>query len=123
MQSHGELTLEWKDDVLMIYPQGPFNEEGVVEVIDTIKNAVLIRNNQNWSRLEVWEENTLGSPAVMNSVKEYYRWCTEHGCIAAAIVVKNSVQRSYIEKYFSGNIAVFNSKKEAIDWLMEYSNT
>ena len=60
---------------------------------------------------------------VMNSVKEYYRWCTEHGCIAAAIVVKNSVQRSYIEKYFSGNFAVFNSKKEAIDWLMEYNNT
>ena len=122
MQSHGELTLEWKDDVLMAYARGPFNDEGVEEVLDKIKNAILIKNSKSWSRLEVWDEDTLGSPAVMNSVKEYYRWCTEHGCMVTAVAVKNSLQRSYVES-FSGNIAVFSSKSEAIDWLTKYIKT
>ncbi len=39
MQSHGGLPLEWKDDVLMAYVQGPFNEEGVKEVLDKIKKS------------------------------------------------------------------------------------
>ncbi len=58
----------------------------------------------------------------MNSVREYYRWCTEHGCMAAAVAVKNNIQRSYLES-FSGNIAVFCSKSEAIDWLTKYNKT
>jgi hypothetical protein len=123
MQSHGELILEWKKDLLIVYPKGPFNEEGALDAIQSLKNAVLFRNIDNWARLEVWEEDTLGSPKVMNDVKELYLWCSEHGCLATAVVVKNSVQSSLVEKHFSGNIGLFNNEKEAIDWLTKYSDT
>jgi hypothetical protein len=117
MQSHGEIILNWQGNVLIINPQGPFNEEGAVKAINTVKNSIHIKNRTSWSRLEVWGEDTLGSPTVMNSVKEFYLWCTAHGCKATAVVIKNDFQRNIIETYCSGNVGIFNNKDEATAWL------
>lgn len=119
MQCNGEINIEWNEGLLIVSPQGPFNDAGLVEDIDKVKNAILIKNSKKWSRLEVWREETLGSPVVMESAKKLYLWCTLHGCIATAIVIENSLQRSLIEKGSSGNIGVFNNKYEAIDWVKE----
>ena len=123
MQPHGELILEWKADLLIVHPKGPFNEEGVVDAIDSLKSAVKTYNSGKWFRLEVWEEDTLGSPTVMNDVKKLYFWCAKHGCLATAVVVRNSLQRDIIDKNFLGNIGVFKSKNEAMDWLSEQNDT
>ncbi|MCW8833134.1 MAG: hypothetical protein OQK09_16900 [Colwellia sp.] len=122
MQSHGKLTLEWEGNVLVVTPQGPFNEEGAIEGITTLKETVLTTKVEKWTRLELWEENTLGSPTVIDYVRESYLWCVEHGCSATAIVVKNNFQHSLIEKYFTNNIGVFQNKRDAMDWLVNNDN-
>jgi hypothetical protein len=52
-------------------------------------------------KLEVLDENTLGSLSVMKSAAEYNIWCAQNGCMATAIIVSNSVQQNIIEKKFS----------------------
>ncbi|MEX1668173.1 hypothetical protein AB4876_04570 [Zhongshania guokunii] len=119
MQSHGEISLEWDGQLFTMYAYGPFNEEGVREVIASLKRAVLSENIESWVRLEVWDMDTLGSPLVFDYVKAYYLWCEEHGCRATAVVVNNIIQRNIIEKDFLTNIRIFKSKREAIDWLKD----
>ena len=117
MQSHGNISIEWKQQLLIINAYGPFNEEGVLEIIDNLKQAILTKNIKSWIRLELWDLNTLGSPVVMNHVKEHFLWCEEQGCRATAVVVNNSLQRNLIEKDFLTNIGIFNSENEANAWL------
>jgi hypothetical protein len=123
MQSHDEIIVEWKGDILVIYPQSPFDEEGVEEVIDIIKKTVRTKNNKNWSRLEVWSDNSLGSPAVMSNEKAFSHWCNENGCVATALVVENGFQRGITKNHLSDNVEVFSCEVEATNWLMAHNDS
>lgn len=123
MQSHGKVIFEWQDDLLIVKPIGPFYEEGAIDVIETLKSSILSKKINAWSQLEIWEEDTLGSPFVMTSVKDFFIWCTEQGCRATAVIVKNSVQSELIERHYIGEIAVFRNESKAIEWLTKNSDT
>jgi hypothetical protein len=121
MNSHGRITKKWEGNIFIINSEGPFNDEGVIEVIDEIKKSVISKRVSNWLRIEIWDDNTLGSPSVMKRAEDYNIWCSENGCQATAIVVSNSVQRHIIERTFLGNIKIFNSRNKAISWLNKSS--
>ncbi|MCL6416248.1 hypothetical protein MIB92_11345 [Aestuariirhabdus sp. Z084] len=117
MRSHGKLALEWQGELLIVRPQGPFNEEGVAKarrhLIQSIKNS----QHNYWLRLEIWDEESLGSPRVMAQVNELFQWCQDHGCQSTAVVVCNRIQAGIIESQFIDDIAVFDDTEHALDWL------
>ncbi|MFT6900323.1 MAG: hypothetical protein ACJAXS_000485 [Colwellia sp.] len=119
MQSHGSISKKWKANVLIINSEGPFNDEGIIQVIDEIKKSVISKKLRNWLRIEIWDDNTLGSPSVMKCAEDYNVWCSKNGCKATAIVVSNSVQKNLIERTSLGNIKIFNSTNKATDWIKE----
>lgn len=118
MERHGEAKFYWEDDLLIVEPKGPFNLEGSQYQCDEMQTAILEKDLKCWRRLEILEPNTLGSPDVLAVVKGLYHWYDQHGCYAAAVVVKNGVQRYAIETVFQGkNVSIFNNEEEARAWL------
>lgn len=123
MEGHGRVTLIWEEDLLIVNPLGPLNEEGVVETINELKQTVVSAGLKSWVRLELWEKDTMGSPQVMENACHMFEWCEQHGCNAAAIVVDNFFQASLLKENFSGNFDVFNNTQEALSWLDKYRIT
>lgn len=119
MNEHGELRFYWQENTLRVSAKGPFNDEGMLSSSDNIKKAISKKNLLSWSRLEILDEETLGSPSVLGIVDELYTWYIDNGCNRIAIVVSNNLQQTIIEDVFYSDASIFRCEKEAIKWLAE----
>ena len=121
MNMHGEISIVWHGNLIEITSTGPFNVEGLNHCISIIKKSILNKNIKSWCRMEIWDDETLGSPACIALSKVKALWCVNHGCYATAIVVSNSVQRSLLESEARSNIRIFDDAVIAKKWLDEQS--
>lgn len=121
MDMHGDVSFEWKGDLIEINSVGPFNVEGLSYSISVVKNSILSKNLKNWRRLEIWDDETLGSPECFVLAKEKAKWFIANGCYASAIVISNSVQRSLLESAATSNVRLFESVAAAKKWLDKQS--
>jgi len=121
MNLHGEISFVWNGDLIEITSKGPFNELGLIHSISMVKNSVLNKNIKSWRRMEIWDNETLGSPECITLSKEKAKWFIEHGCYASAIVVSNSTQRALLEKAATREIRFFDDVAVARKWLDEQS--
>jgi hypothetical protein len=121
MDMHGEVFFEWDGDLIKINSIGPFNVEGLSYSISMVKNSILSKNIKNWRRLEIWDDETLGSPECFVLAKDKAKWFIANGCYASAIVFSNSVQSSLLESAATGNIRFFEDESTAKKWLDEQS--
>ena len=121
MNIHGEISFVWNGDLIEITSTGPFNETGLNHCISTVKNSILNKNIKSWRRMEIWDDETLGSPECITLSKEKAKWFIAHGCYATAIVVSNSVQRALLEKAATSKIRFFDDAATAKKWLDEQS--
>jgi len=118
---HGGISFVWDRDLIEITSTGPFNEIGLIHCISMVKNSILNKNIKSWRRMEIWDDETLGSPECIALSKEKAKWFITHGCYATAIVVSNSVQRALLEKEATSNIRFFDDAATAKKWLNEQS--
>ncbi len=121
MNMHGEVSFVWNGDLIEITSTGPFNEAGLNHSISTVKNSILNKNIKSWRRMEVWDDETLGSPECITLSKEKAKWFIAQGCYATAIVVSNSIQRNLLENAATSNIRFFDDAATAKKWLDEQS--
>ncbi|WDE11304.1 hypothetical protein [Thalassomonas haliotis] len=121
MEKHGVATFSWQENLLVIKVYGPFNEEGIESAFEQARQCVINRQAQRWNRLEILDNETLGSPAVVNRVKDLYAWFEENGCEHAAVVVSNCVQIYVIEELLQGQVKIFHDPDAAKKWLSEQS--
>ena len=119
MNMHGEISFVWNGDLIEITSTGPFNEKGLSHCISTIKHSILNKNIKSWCRMEIWDDETLGSPECIALSKDKAQWCITHGCYATAIVVSNGFQRALLEKEAMSNIGIFDDAATAKKWLDE----
>ena len=118
MEKHGEMTCYWEADLLTVEAKGPFNEEGLNYACTQVKQAILNSGFKRWRRLEVLDEKTMGSPAVLDIVNDLYAWYDQNGCYLAAVVVKNKIQEHAVAEVFkSPTVKIFNSLLDAINWV------
>ncbi len=122
MLEHGELALEWQGDVLILRPQGAFNEEGTMAAFTLFRQFVLDSNKPAWLRLEVWGD-TLGVPESMAQLPSIYTWAESHGCKATAIVITNYVQERIVRSHITSSSVfdVFRNEVDALAWLSTLS--
>lgn len=117
MDKHGEVSFDWKGDVLVIEVSGYFNEQGIKHYAPLLQESILEKDLNSWKRIEVWDDEALGCPETLALAKEIYNWYEENGCIAIAVVISNVVQKHVIESVFKSSAEIFFEKSEAIDWL------
>lgn len=119
MISHGEVTFSWDDDLLEIGAKGPFNESGLKICITSIQKSILNKSIKSWRRIEVWDDETLGSPVVVSLAKEASHWYKNQGCFAVAIVISNDLQSYILEHMIKSGSAIFHDVATAKSWLNE----
>jgi hypothetical protein len=69
----------------------PFNEEVSYAAMEKYQQCVAVKNYEHWYRLEIWDENAMGTVDVVDGIKKFYLWSQAQGCIATAVVVANSI--------------------------------
>lgn len=117
MKAHGEISLLWKDNILIIQASGPFNEIGLQNCISRVQKSVLAKNLPVWRKIEIWDSETLGSPSVIAIAQRASQWYKMNGCYASAIVVSNSIQNYIVEKITANGSKTFYNQTEALLWL------
>ena len=110
MKSHGSLKLSWEKNILYVEVLGPFNEEGVIEESNRYLSEILNRKVTDFSVIEVWDKEALGSPMVMNDVHKLWYELADNNCISLALVVSNSVQRDIAESLLPTTGVTFQKK-------------
>jgi len=123
VKSHGFLKFSWKSNVLYVQVLGPFNEEGVIEESSKYLSAISNRKVADFSVIELWDEEALGSPKAMNDVCKLWKKLITQNCISLAIVVPNSVQRDIAEKLLPSIGKVFGKIEDAEYWVLDRNCT
>lgn len=119
MYEHGQASLCWDNDLLKVEAKGPFNQAGFQQVIDEIKSSISTKGLTLFRRLEVWDEQTLGCPVVVDSAEKMSKWYKENGCYAVAVVVKNCLQSHIVSNISHTGALVFDNQDEALKWLSQ----
>ncbi|WP_019028312.1 hypothetical protein [Colwellia piezophila] len=117
MNKHGEISFSWVNDVFTLEIKGPFNEEGLEYYIPLIQKSVSKRSVKDWKRVEVWDDEVLGSPTTAALTKSLWEWYDKNGCVLTAIVVSNSVQTQGIQILLKSQAKVFINIGKAQEWL------
>ena len=117
MESHGHVKLEWRDDLLIVTPKGPFNEEGSILAMKKYRDFVALKKYSHWYRLELWDEDSMGTVEVIDGVRKFYLWSKEQGCMATAVVVANELQAALVRKTMPDPVSICREEYEAIMWL------
>ncbi len=116
---HGKASLCWDGDLLIVETKGPFNQAGLQLVINRIKSSISTKGLTLFRRLDVWDEQTLGCPVVIDSAEEMSKWYKDNGCYAVAVVVKNCLQSHIVSKISHTGALVFDDQEEALSWLSQ----
>ncbi len=117
MKKHGEVQLHWDDETLYVETFGPFNEEGVEDAIVKYINELESRKGALFSIIEIWDEQTLGSPNVLNAAKKFWHNLDdEYGCIRLALVVQKNMQDQIAQKMIPKIGKIFLNLEEAEHW-------
>lgn len=117
MKKHGNMNLSWQEDLFILEIEGPFNEDGMAFWFAELKKSVESKGIKEWRRLELWNDQVLGSPKSIEIGKSIYEWYQEHGCTVTAVVVSNSLQEQIIKNLFKSDAQIFRDKEKAQQWL------
>ena len=123
MNKHGKFILSWEVGLLVVKTIGPFNEEGTFAEVAKVKQFVLAKNIGTWSKLVIWDEETLGSPSAIKIVSEHQEWSKKSGCMNVASVVNNSLQESVAKRIYGNESRVFLLESDARKWIASQQNT
>lgn len=96
---HGKVDIEWIDNVLIVRCHGPYNAEGIGLYIDRAKAAVAKRQLDQWYRIDILDDETLGSPEVIKLIGEFYIWSMQNKCLASVIVCSNVIQEQLVQAF------------------------
>ncbi len=116
-EGHGEVSILWEEDLLIIEAHGPFNEIGVRNSLSKIQKSIENRNLKSWRKLDFWDEDALGSPVVTSLTKAAGHWYMTNGCYASAIVICNRMQEHIFKNTNQAGPQFFYDKETAMKWL------
>ncbi len=119
MLEHGEIQFSWHENLLTTHVTEAFNYEGVVAGFNAVKASVLAKKFTHWKRLEILDNEVLGSQDVLEEVHRNFIWLNTHGCQYTALVVKNHLQQDILKSICNDSIKIFKDLGQAKTWLNE----
>lgn len=117
---HGTVDIEWHDNVLVLRCHGPYNSEGIGQSIALTKADVAEKAFEHWYRIDILDDETLGSPEVVQLIGEFYVWCMHNQCTEAVIVCSNVIQEQLVQQFIDRTGARMVTAKlynEAINYI------
>jgi hypothetical protein len=117
MNSHGNISFSWEEDIFVLIVKGPFNEEGIEVSVPLLQKSVLNSSYNKWKRLEMWDSEVLASPETIKRCQLIWSWFNANGCTKTAVVISNNIQAQVLEKYSDSSTQTFLDKKKALEWL------
>ena len=122
LKPHGDVKLNWHSNLLMVEVSGPFNMEGANSSFKKIQVSVRANKPEIWARIDILDQETLGSPEVMKVFGATYKWCFEHSCSSVGFVCATFLQAEMLEKALIAtgmNLAGFSTLSDAETWCVE----
>ena len=117
MNHHGNINMSWDDDIFTLKIKGAFNEVSLQYYGPLLMESVLNREVKLWKRLEIWDDEVLGSPTTIAVGKNIYEWYNNNGCVLTAFVICNALQEKIINDHFQSSAKIFFHIDEAKAWL------
>ncbi|WP_354624101.1 hypothetical protein [Psychromonas sp. MME2] len=121
MNKHGDICFSWEGELLTLIVKGPFNEEGFDYYISLIRKSVLNRSINHWKRLEIWDDEVMASPNVVDKCRVIHDWYEKNGCILSAVVVSNNMQALLLKKSVKTNAEIFTKIEDSKEWFKRQS--
>jgi hypothetical protein len=121
MEPHGELSFNCEmyqgHQLLVVRAIGPFNEEGRGKAGEDYMQALANTPDNNFSIIEIWDDNALGSEEVMRQIGEFWANLLPANCIKIAIVPSNFIQVNIIQGFLPTKGQVFSNEGSARAWI------
>ena len=117
---HGEFRFEWRGDLLILYLCGSFNENAIAAFFEEIMVSFSERKATPWVLLSALDRDMIGSPTVLEIIKNAYRWGQTNKCRAAAISGANVIIDHIYQDFFKTltyPARLFEEQDDAIAWL------
>ena len=58
MNTHGDISLFWDGDLLVVKTFGPFNDIGLKIITSKIRGFILNKGLESSRKMEIWDEET-----------------------------------------------------------------
>ncbi len=120
MKEHGHYCFEWQGDLLILSLKGAFNEAAILSFFKDVLESVVTSKKTQWVLLSSLDRTMMGTPNVLEIIKNAYRWGETNGCVSAAISGANVVISKVFSDFFeliSYDTKLFDHKQDAVDWL------
>jgi len=114
---HGNFTIKWQGNILLLYASGNFNLEGVRLVNQPLKKCISEKGVSQWARIDVLTEDVLGGPEVLSEVEVGIQWCKANGC-AEVIGIVEGVKAALFKRFLPGMVLV-PTLEEALNYLSD----
>jgi len=125
--AHGRYNLNFKNNILHIEAEGPFNEKVLEKFHQDTLEMVNKHQNQQWASLVTYKGNGIFTPDAENALIELMKHRSHNGMIANACVLKESIhpdlqQTQLARIYQSAKVRshFFSEESSAENWLTEY---
>lgn len=120
MNEHGEYSFEWQGSILILHLRGSFNTQAIVAFFSDVMRSLNEQQKPAWALLSSIDRDMMGTPEVVDIIKQAYRFAETYQCIGAAISGANSIIQNIFTDYFQHityPTALFDTQPEAIIWL------
>ena len=80
-------------------------------------NTINDKKSHSFSIIEVWDDESFGSPEDMSEVANFWNTLSKIGCTSLALVFSNSVQQILFEHRLPDIAKVFSDREDALLWV------
>jgi len=121
--NHGNFHISVEHNIIIINMSGAFNELGIKNCIEGIKNKLVCFEKRSFCILSNAVELLGATPEAYLEIEKFNEWLNCQKLVAKAIVINSEATleifniRSPSRKL--QNIAIFNNEKEALNWLYD----
>jgi hypothetical protein len=121
--AHGTYSLTHKDHIIEVTLTGAFNEYGVIDWTNAVKEIIASFNGEKFCILMDLTNALGGTPEAFEQSNLYNSWLNSQNMVAKAVVFKNKVmediERVMVSAKRFQHMKNFNDITEARVWLVE----
>lgn len=120
MKEHGEYSFEWQGDILILHLSGSFNTQAILSFFNEVMMSLMKENKSQWALLSSIDQGMMGTPEVLQIIKQAYHFAEGNQCIGASISGANGIIANIFTQFFediSYPTAIFDEHDDAIHWL------
>ena len=126
-KSHGSYNLNFKNNILHIEAEGPFNENILERFHHDTHQIIKQHSTKQWASLVTYRGNGIFTPDAEKALVKLMKHRAKNGMVANASVLKESIhpdlQQTQLSRVYQAakiRSHFFSEERSAKNWLKEY---